>query len=119
MAQYPGEAVDQVGRSITGAAKGLISSVGNGISGAGESVQGALDAPARALGLRSSPFRIVDPPLKGVVHAATGLVNNGIINGVEDVAGGVTSGLDEVPKTLMSPMAGKPNLPLPDFMGRR
>ncbi|MDP2660654.1 MAG: hypothetical protein Q8R28_07990 [Dehalococcoidia bacterium] len=116
MAEYPGQAVDAVGRSITGAAKGLVASVANGISGAGESVQGALDQPARALGLRSGPARIVDAPLKGVVRAAAGFVNNGIISGVEDIAGGITSGLDEIPQTLAG--SGRPALPkgLPSFM---
>lgn len=121
MAEYPGETVDQVGRSITGAAKSLVSSVAGGLSGAGESVQDAADAPAKAIGLRGSPLRIVDPPLKGAVQAVRGLVNDGIIGGLEDIGSGITAGLDEVPKTLLRPIGGDfPKLPaIPNLLGQR
>lgn len=115
--QYPGDVIDQVAGGATGAVKGVLRSVKSGIQGAGEQVQSALDGPAHALGLRSSPLRIVDAPIKGVVGAVENFVSRGIIESVEEVGSGITSGVDEIPKTLMSigegrgGMKGIPELP--------
>ncbi len=100
MNEYPGDLVDNVVRGATGAVRNLVSSVAGGLRGAGESVQSALDQPAQAVGVQSSPARILDDPLKGVVGAWENGINQGIIRSVEILGDGITSGLDRIPKTL-------------------
>ena len=112
--QYPGEIIDGIGSGLTGAVKSVLSSVSGGIQGAGEQVQSAVDRPFRAMGVRASPLRIIDHPLKGVVSAVENIVDNGAIRSVEMLAHGVTSGVDEIPKTLLSLGEGK-GLRMPEF----
>ena len=117
MDQYPGEMIDQVAGGATGAVKGVLRSVSGGLQGAGEQVQSALDGPAHALGLRASPLRIIDRPIKGVVSAVENFVNQGVIGGVEMVGSGITSGIDEIPKTLTSIGENKGRgFELPEFL---
>lgn len=109
--EYPGDIIDSVVGGITGGARGLVSSAAGGVRGAGASVQQAVDVPFQQLGIPSSPLRIVDDPLNGVVGAAENFVNGGIIGSAEMVGRGITSGLDRIPKTLenlgsMTPTGG-------------
>ena len=115
MEQYPGDVIDQVAGGATGAVKGVLRSVSGGLQGAGEQVQSAIDAPFNALGLRASPLRIIDRPIKGVVSAVENVVNRGVIESVEMVGNGITSGIDEIPKTLTNIGEGRGFQP-PEFL---
>ncbi len=101
MTTYPGEAVDSAGRSIVSAIDGVGSSVVRGVENAGSSIQDAVDKPFQSLGLRASPLRIVDAPIKGLVRGGSNFVSSGVIGSLETVGKGITSGLDEVPKTIV------------------
>lgn len=119
MGKYPGDVADDIGRSATGAVKGIVGGAAGGISGAGEQVQRAVDGPFQAIGLKHSPARIVDAPLKGLVRAAENFIDRGIVDSVAMVAEGVTAGLDTVPETLLeSRSGGMPNNPLSKLIGR-
>lgn len=100
MNKYPGDMVDEVARGATGAVRNLVSSVAGGLRGAGESVQSALDQPAKAVGVTDSPARIIDDPIKGVVAAWENGINQGVIRSIELIGDGITSGLDRIPKVL-------------------
>lgn len=102
MNKYPGELVDDVARGATGAVRNLVSSVAGGLRGAGDSVQSALDQPARAVGVSDSPARILHDPIAGVVGGWENFVNQGVIRSLEIVGDGITSGLDRIPHTLMN-----------------
>ena len=107
--KYPGDLVDDVARGATGAVRNLVSSVAGGLRGAGESVQSALDQPAKAVGVQDSPARILDDPIKGVVGAWENAINQGILRSIEIVGDGITSGLDRIPKTLTNLGGGRGN----------
>lgn len=115
MPQYPGEVVDDIGRSLTTAAKGLVSNISAGLRTAGDQVQQALDVPADALNLENSPFRIVHDPLEGSVRSTENSINQGFLNSLEIFWGAVTDGLDRVPKTF----AAGGGLPMPPRLGKR
>lgn len=100
MPRYPGEYVDQVGSTVTGAVKGVVSSIGGGIRSAGDQLQSAVDQPFRMIGLKNSPLRIIHDPIDGVVRAVESGINHGVIEPLELVAGGITQGLDRVPETF-------------------
>ena len=110
MAQTPGEIVESVGRPIAGGANSLISGVTDGVRGVGSQLQDALDQPAHAVGLKSSPFKIVHHPINAVVGVVSGGLHS-VVNGVASVAEGVTTGLDEVPNTLAGAMPKTPDFP--------
>ena len=99
--QYPGDMIDGAARGITGAAKGIISSVASGLRGAGENVQGAVDGPFKAVGVKQSPLMIIHDPLNGVIGAVENAVNSGVISSVEMVGHGITSGVDRIPETFL------------------
>ena len=97
--EHPGEMVNNFGRPLASSARGLVGTIGSGIRGIGGQVQGALDQPAQAAGLKSSPFRIIHYPVDAVLLAAED-AGAGVVNSIERVAGGVTTGLDTVPQNL-------------------
>jgi len=98
--QYPGDIVDQIGGGVTGAIRGIGHSISGGITGAGEQVQAAADGVVRPLGLRNSPLRVIHHPIAGFIRAVDGFFN-GVLSGAESVGGGITEGLDTVPKTFL------------------
>lgn len=110
--KYPGSLVDDVGRDIAGAVKGVIHSIGGGLQSAGERVQTGLDRPANWVGVKWSPFRIVHDPIAGAVSVAENGVT-GMVESVETLADGLTSGLDRIPDAFNAPPV--PDLTQPGF----
>lgn len=99
MAQYPGEMVDQIGRTIAGGATQAIRGIGGGIRSTGSQVQMALDRTVQTVGLRNSPAKIIHYPLDAVVETAENALV-GVVTSISNIANGVTNGLDSVPQTF-------------------
>jgi hypothetical protein len=110
--KYPGALVDDVGRDIAGAVKGVISSVEGGLQNAGERLQSGLDRPAKMIGVQWGPFRIIHDPASAVVSIVGNGVT-GVVETVETMADGLTSGLDRVPDAFNAPPV--PDLTQPGF----
>ncbi len=102
MDRYPGEIVDRVARGLTGGVKSIVSGIAGTARGAGQSIQSGVDQPFQAVGIESSPLRIVGDVIDGGVSAVENGINNGVIGSVEMFGDAVTDGLDRIPKTLTS-----------------
>jgi len=91
----PHRIVDGVLDGLAEGAKGLASTVANGLKQAGEAVQSALDQPPKALGGPESVARIPDRILDGQVDAVVQAVNQGAIGALQVAGEGIQRGLDQ------------------------